>query len=879
MEHLAKKLINWASILEPGTREQAQRTAAMPFIWPHLALMPDAHQGKGATIGSVIPTFGTIMPAAVGVDIGCFLGETRVPLLDGRQRTLKGMAEAGGTWWVHSLDASGQVVPGRAVALKTRTNAELMKVTVSGGDEIVCTPDHQFMMVDRTYRQARELRFNDSLMPLYRKWQTRDGYESVSTGKRVGTATITRYVTKRLEHFQAAVIAVEALAERDDVYCLQVEEHHNFALAAGVFVHNCGMIAVRTGLVHDDLAGRPLARLREAIEKAVPLSAGQYNEAVYDGGTRDRIADLESRDGADSAQAIAPNWRLQLGSLGSGNHFIEVSLDEADRVWLFLHSGSRGVGNKLATRHIKVAQQWCERAWIPLPDPDLAYLVEGTPEFWAYLRDLRWAQHFALLNREEMMARVTACLAEFMGRDVAEAETIQCFAGETPVMTRNGCAPISTLADGIHELLTAGGEWVKAPVQSFGKQQLIEVILSRSGVLKTVRATPSHRWLLRTRRGYERETITSELKPGDRLQFSFPKLPSGRHVDTEAACRGFVYGDGSNNKYSAWADFCGHKDEFLLPLFGNYRTPRVYPDRKRITGLLLEWKLKRPPLDSPPSVLYGWLAGYFAADGDVGKTGRPTLASASRDNLEYVRLVAQEIGIGTFGIRKRMRLGRGKEVSAIYLVGLMRGDLDADFFLIPDHRARFEAGRHASERRGWNVVSVRPTGQIEEVYCAVVPVTHSFALEDNILTGNCHHNYTEQMSEDMLRSWKFPPKGRSGHVWLSRKGAIDASQGKPGLIPGSMGTRSYVVTGKGNKLSLNSSPHGAGREYSRSAARKTFTRTQLDAAMEGIEWRHTDAFLDEIPGAYKPIDQVMADAAGLVAIRHTLRQIVNVKGE
>jgi tRNA-splicing ligase RtcB len=80
-------------------------------------------------------------------------------------------------------------------------------------------------------------------------------------------------------------------------------------------------------------------------------------------------------------------------------------------------------------------------------------------------------------------------------------------------------------------------------------------------------------------------------------------------------------------------------------------------------------------------------------------------------------------------------------------------------------------------------------------------------------------------------------------------------------------------------LSLNSSPHGAGREYSRSAARRTFTLAQLEAAMEGIEWRHTDAFLDEIPGAYKDIGTVMADAADLVEIRHTLRQIVNVKGD
>ena len=131
----------------------------------------------------------------------------------------------------------------------------------------------------------------------------------------------------------------------------------------------------------------------------------------------------------------------------------------------------------------------------------------------------------------------------------------------------------------------------------------------------------------------------------------------------------------------------------------------------------------------------------------------------------------------------------------------------------------------------------------------------------------CHHNYT-------TRETHFGKQ-----VWLSRKGAIDAAEGVLGLIPGSMGDASYVVVGKGNRLALNSSPHGAGRSYSRSAARRTFTHEQLRAAMAGIEYRDTDAFIDEIPAAYKPIDQVMADAADLVEIRHTLRQIVNVKGD
>jgi tRNA-splicing ligase RtcB len=132
---------------------------------------------------------------------------------------------------------------------------------------------------------------------------------------------------------------------------------------------------------------------------------------------------------------------------------------------------------------------------------------------------------------------------------------------------------------------------------------------------------------------------------------------------------------------------------------------------------------------------------------------------------------------------------------------------------------------------------------------------------------NCHHNYTSR------------EKHFGKDVWLSRKGAIDASEGTMGLIPGSMGTRSYVVAGKGNPVALNSSPHGAGREYSRTRARKAFTQDDLRVAMGDIEYRDTAAFVDEIPAAYKDIDVIMEDAADLVEVRHTLRQIVNVKGD
>lgn len=94
-----------------------------------------------------------------------------------------------------------------------------------------------------------------------------------------------------------------------------------------------------------------------------------------------------------------------------------------------------------------------------------------------------------------------------------------------------------------------------------------------------------------------------------------------------------------------------------------------------------------------------------------------------------------------------------------------------------------------------------------------------------------------------------------------------------------MGTASYVVAGKGDEAALRSAPHGAGRVHSRTSARRTFTSAQLREAMAGIEYRDTDAFLDEIPAAYKDIDQVMADAADLVEVRHVLRQVVNVKGD
>jgi RNA-splicing ligase RtcB len=133
---------------------------------------------------------------------------------------------------------------------------------------------------------------------------------------------------------------------------------------------------------------------------------------------------------------------------------------------------------------------------------------------------------------------------------------------------------------------------------------------------------------------------------------------------------------------------------------------------------------------------------------------------------------------------------------------------------------------------------------------------------------NCHHNFTQPEVHD----------GRE--LWVTRKGAIKADIGDLGVIPGSMGTRSYIVTGKGNPASWMSCAHGAGRRHSRTQAKKLYTAADLAAQMAGKVWQsgRADKLVDEIPSAYKDIDEVMADQADLVEVLHTLHQVLNYKG-
>ena len=323
--------------------------------------------------------------------------------------------------------------------------------------------------------------------------------------------------------------------------------------AVGVDI-GCGMAAVKMPFTGDRLDGK-LKKIRHQIERSIPV--GRFGNRNIDKKVTNWQGWRDFKELHPGVQDLDNKAQSQMGSLGGGNHFIELCLDTENYVWLMLHSGSRHIGNKLAQCHISTGKKLAELANLSLPDPDLAYFVAGTSEFEAYWRDLQWAQDYARFNRDVMMERFKRIVEEFV----------------------------------------AGGK---------------------------------------------------EIKP--------------------------------------------------------------------------------------------------------------------------------------------------------------------------------------------------------------------------LLSVNCHHNYAEKevhFGED---------------VYVTRKGAVRARQEDYGIIPGSMGTKSYIVKGKGNHDSYCSCSHGAGRLMSRTKAKKEFTVEDVIEQTQGVECRKDSKIIDEIPGAYKPIEEVMAQQSDLVEVVATLKQVVCVKG-
>jgi DNA primase len=314
-----------------------------------------------------------------------------------------------------------------------------------------------------------------------------------------------------------------------------------------------------------------------------------------------------------------------------------------------------------------------------------------------------------------------------------------CLAGDTRVLTWEGVRPIRELADGTHRILARDGNWVVAPFYSFGLQPLMRLVVSRNGQVKELFATAEHRWFVRDGGGHRavREVVTSELRPSQRLASKFPGTRVKQTTPSPfGIAHGITFGDGSRNGTGTMAQLDPVKDAPLLKWFPNsFVTERE--DRILVHHLPRMFK-EVPPLDESVPYLYGWLAGYVAADGHVAKDGTVMLHCADRATLEYVRAVCTRLGIGTYGITGQVREGfPGREPSSLFRIHFVNEDLTEEFFLLDQHRLRFSSSPKAFARRGWVVRSVEPTDRVEEVFCAIVDQGHAFVLEDNILTGNC----------------------------------------------------------------------------------------------------------------------------------------------
>lgn len=220
--------------------------------------------------------------------------------------------------------------------------------------------------------------------------------------------------------------------------------------AVGVDI-GCGMEAVQTSLTAADLPDS-LTQLRHQIERSVPVGRWKHNTPIdpqqLSARTTHGLDNLWNRFSELNSKVsrLERNAMKQLGTLGGGNHFIEICLDELDRVWIMLHSGSRNIGNELAKIHIEIAKTLQHN--VEIPDAELSVFLGGTPEMEAYRRDLTWAQNYAAYNRSAMMDLIKAVVVqEFPSHNVSFGEQISChhnyvseeiIDGESMYVTRKG---------------------------------------------------------------------------------------------------------------------------------------------------------------------------------------------------------------------------------------------------------------------------------------------------------------------------------------------------------------------------------------------------------------------------------------------------------
>lgn len=324
----------------------------------------------------------------------------------------------------------------------------------------------------------------------------------------------------------------------------------------------------------------------------------------------------------------------------------------------------------------------------------------------------------------------------------ANPEQPNCLSGDTVVITRTGLKTIKELAGKAHEIITSRGKWVTAPFKSYGVQPVFAITLKNGSNTKVIKATADHRWFVcnqlwggksKLNLGDRREVTTAELKENQVLVTTQPRLLVSPSV--VGVQHGLVWGDGTNG---------GSRITSSLPLFGDkvsllkffHEHPRRALENTGVEVHNLPHHFKSlVPLTYDKPYLYGWLMGYFATDGCVDEKGNCCVNSASVESLEHVKDVCAILGIRTSPIRKMSDSeGRYKDTPC-YKLGISRGDVTPNFFLLNKHKER-ALSIERQNNRYWRIVSVQPCG-VEEVFCCTVQDTGQFVLEDFILTGNC----------------------------------------------------------------------------------------------------------------------------------------------
>src|SRR5688572_9693160 len=211
--------------------------------------------------------------------------------------------------------------------------------------------------------------------------------------------------------------------------------------AVGVDI-GCGMMAARISLSGNELDEESLRKVFNRIENTVPVGFGQHDDARSAARPfKKKLTEILARHaGIEKRKGKKSSWAHQMGTLGGGNHFIEVCLDESDRVWAMLHSGSRGIGNAIGTYFIELAKKDCQRNNLALPDRDLAYFPEGAQHFDDYVEAVGWAQDYARANREEMMDLVLEAMRRHLPAFEVTGSAVNCHHNYVERETHYGAA-------------------------------------------------------------------------------------------------------------------------------------------------------------------------------------------------------------------------------------------------------------------------------------------------------------------------------------------------------------------------------------------------------------------------------------------------------